>query len=92
MRQEVVVARQAREVVAGLLERVELVGELDRAVLVAAHEEVLELEAHLELVALLRACCELAAQDRPRVVRPLLALDGDVAGEAGEDSAATAPA
>ncbi len=47
-------------------------------------EEVLELEAHLELESLAHRRLERAAQDRPRAERPLLALDRDVAREAGE--------
>jgi hypothetical protein len=78
---EVEVAREAAHVVAGLVEPVERVGQLDRAVLALAHEEVLELGADLELVAELGGALELPAQDRPRAVGPLLALDVDVAGE-----------
>ena len=47
-----------------------------------AHEEVLELGADLELVAERLGAVELAAEDRARAVRPLLALDVHVAGEA----------
>src|SRR5262249_29891017 len=42
------------------------------------------LEAELELVAELLRPRELLTQDRPRAVRPRLALDRDVTGEAGE--------
>src|SRR5947208_16415456 len=82
--QEVVVARQPTKVVARLLERVELVGDLDAAVLRLAEEEVLELEADLELVPRRPRPLELVAQNRPRVVRPLLAFDVDVAGKPRE--------
>ena len=54
------------------------------AVLAAADEEVLELEPELELVPELLRAGEDAAEDRARAVRPLLALDGDVAGEPRE--------
>ena len=64
--EEFVVAREAVQVVAGLLQRVERVGEPDGAVLQELDEEVLELEAHLELEAL--ACCA-AASWRRRIVR-----------------------
>ena len=60
------------------------VGDPDRAVVVPLDEEVLELEPDLEVVAELLRPGELVAQDRPRAVRPRLALDGDVAGEARE--------
>src|SRR5205807_8446527 len=80
--EEVVAPREARHVVAGLLERVLRVGDLDRAVVAPADEEVLELETDLVVVAELLRPGELVAEDRPRAVRPRLALDGDVAGEA----------
>ena len=83
-RQEVVVPREAAEVVAGLLEVVERVGELQPAVVAAAEEEVLELEADLELEAGLARPGELVPENRARVVRPRLALDRDVAGEPGD--------
>src|SRR3712207_3628603 len=72
--EELVVTREAVQVVAGLLERVELVREPDRAVVEELDEEVLELEADHELEPLLAGALELAAKDRARVVRPLLAL------------------
>ena len=78
---EVEVAGQRADVVAGLIEGVERVGELDPAVLGVADEEVLELVADLELVAGVRGARDLVAEDRPRAVRPLLALDRRVAGE-----------
>ena len=81
-RQEVVLAGQAGDVVARLLERVELVRELDRPVLPPVDEEVLELEAHLELETLFLRLGEHPAEDRARAVRPLLALDRHVTGEA----------
>jgi hypothetical protein len=81
--EELVVARQPVEVVAGLLERVERVGQLDGAVRLP-HEEVLELQSHHELEPLLARLLELAAQNRARVVGPFLALDVDVAGEPSE--------
>src|SRR5207247_2580266 len=83
--QELVVPRQALEVVAGLLEIVELVGDPDAAVLaVLPEQEILELHAHLELVAGGSRPLELVAKDRPRVVWPLLALDRDVTRESRE--------
>ena len=81
---EVEVARERAHVVTGLVEGVEPVGQLDRAVLVEPDEEVLELHAHHELVAELARPVELAAQDRARAVRPLLALHVDVTREAGD--------
>ena len=83
-REEVVVARQAAQVVAGLLERVERVGDRDGAVVAAPQQEVLELGPDLELEALLLRPRELVAEDRARVIRPLLALDVHVAREPGE--------
>ena len=83
-RQEVVAPGEAGHVVARLLERVVRVGDLDRAVVALPHEEVLELEPHPELEALLLRLRQHTPEDRPRAVRPLLALDGDVTGEAGE--------
>jgi hypothetical protein len=83
LREEVVISRQAVEVVAGLLERVVLVGELNSAIRML-DEEVLELHAELELVALLARLAELPTENRPRVVRPLLSFDVDVAREARE--------
>ena len=80
-REEVVVPREAAEVVTGLLEVVERVRELEPAVVAAAEEEVLELEPDLELEARLARPRELVLEDRARVVRPRLALDRDVAGE-----------
>ena len=82
--QEVVATREARHVVAGLLERVVRVRDLDRAVLALLDEEVLELEPHPELVAALLRVGEHAAEDRAWAVPPRLALDRDVAGEARE--------
>ncbi len=82
--QEVVAPREPGHVVAGLLERVVRVGDLDRPVVPLRDEEVLELEPHLELEALLCGAGERSAEDRPRAVRPLLALDRDVAREARE--------
>ena len=79
---EVEVAGQRPHVVTGQVERVERVSDLDPAVLGPAHEEVLELGADLQLVALVGGTLERVAQDRPRAERPLLALDGDVAGKA----------
>ena len=78
---EVERARQRADVVAGLLERVERVRDLDPAVLGLADQEVLELAADLELEARVRRALELVAEDRPRAVRPLLALHRRVAGE-----------
>ena len=83
-RQEVVVAREALEVVAGLLERVERVGEPDRAVVRRSTRKYSSSRPILNSKPLLARRGELAAEDRARVVRPLLAVDGDVAGEAGE--------
>src|SRR6266508_349610 len=71
-RQELEVPGESDQVVAGLLQRVHAVGELDRVVVSLLDEEILELEAHLEL----------AAENRPRVVRPLLSVHVNVAGEA----------
>ena len=79
---EVEVARQAAHVVTGLVERVERIGQLDRPVVAHANEEVLELGADHELVAQRARALQLPAQDRARVVGPLLALDVDVAGHA----------
>ena len=81
---EVEVAGQRAHVVAGQLERVERVGDLDPAVVGAPDQEVLELGADLQLVARLGRAGERVAEDRARAVRPLLALDGDVAGEPGD--------
>ena len=92
LRDEVEAARQGAHVVTGLVEGVERVGELDRAVVLLAHEEVLELAADLELVAERLGAVELAAEDRARAVRPLLALDVHVAGEAGDARRGTAAA
>jgi hypothetical protein len=67
-----------------LVEIVERIGELDRPVLLAADEEVLQLGADLELVAQRLGALELTAEDRARVVEPRLAVDVQVAGEAGD--------
>ena len=80
--QEVVLPRQAGQVVAGLFERVELVGDLDRAVCIQLDEEVLELDPDLEHVTLRGGLGEHVPQDRARAVGPGIALDRDVAGKA----------
>ena len=79
---EVEVAGERPHVVTGLLHGVERVGDLDRPVVGAAQQEVLELRADLQLEAELGGLGELAAQDRARAVRPRLAVDVEVAGEA----------
>ena len=81
-RQEVVVAAEPVEVVAGFLEGVEGIGELDRAVVVQLDEEVLELEPHAEVEALRAGLLDLAPENSARVVGPLFSVDVDVAGEA----------
>ena len=83
-RQVLVSAREAGDVVAGLVERVVRVRDLDRPVVELLHEEVLELEAHLELEALLLRARHDPAEDRARAVRPRLALDRHVAREPRE--------
>jgi len=82
--EEVIVASQSFEVVAGLLQSVQGISYHDRSVTLLAHEEVLELQADLENISLRCGTLQLAAKDRARVVGPLLSLDEDVAGEAPE--------
>ena len=79
---EVEVARQRAHVVTRLFERVERVGELELPVRCATQQEVLELGADLQLIAEPLRALERRAQDRPGAVRPRLALDRHVAGEA----------
>ena len=83
-RQELVVAVQRLGVVAGLLARVERVVDDEPAVLVLAYEEELRLEAHLEAESERGRPRHGVAEDRARAVRPGLALDRHVAGEAHE--------
>ena len=82
--QKLVVASKALEVVTRLLEIVERVGELDLAVACITDEEVFELHPGHELEPFRARLLELPAEDRPRVVRPLLAVDVDVARKAPE--------
>src|SRR5438132_1154516 len=76
--------RGSPEGVARLLECVERIRHLQRAVRGLADEEVFELEPDLEVEPGFARARELAAQNSAGVVRPLLPLDVDVAGEARE--------
>ncbi len=78
-------AREALEVVAGFVLPVHSIGveAFDGAVVPPAHQKMLGLDAHVEDVAFLAEVRQRVLQGRAGAIGPRLAVDMDIAGEAG---------